>query len=97
MGSLIMIGTSLSESMATPARPTFHTYPATFELSDLRGVHGQRLYLRFSVSYTGNRPDDGEAPWGDMIPLRDLGYEHRRLGGNAYRRCLKAAAKCASV
>jgi hypothetical protein len=47
------------------ARGTFHTYTATFVLSDLRGVQGQRLYLRFSISHTGKRPYHGEAPRGD--------------------------------
>jgi hypothetical protein len=46
------------------ARGTFHTYPATFVLSDPREVHGTRLYSRLSISYGGPRPYDGEGPWG---------------------------------
>ena len=47
------------------ARGTFHTYPATFVLSDLREVHGTRFYSRLRMSYVGPRPYGGEAPWGE--------------------------------
>jgi hypothetical protein len=55
------------------AKGTFHDFPARFVLSDLKLFNRSSRYLHLTITYTGNRPYGGSAPWGEESHTYFLG------------------------